>query len=273
MKVYRKHKAQRGEMVMYEMLTAVSRKYNRSFSILHLPKAFKIDRKNSTISMPFYEGSTFNDVWNEATGGRLLGLKLSKDVPKLLEDLLKIDIGPILKNPKLIAIPRAQFNQGDYLPIFARLLNTFYDARLITKAQKIKAQSLLKQPFTSPLILNNGDFYPRNFIRMSDGKIVLIDWETWNEHSRANVVDHIENVAAYCYVHMWGNKAWQKNYVHELNKRLGMEYQDFQKALLIKSAEMARFWFKDRRKNKLCANQIKIFKQALNMQYMKRLWF
>ena len=58
------------------------------------------------------------------------------------------------------------------------------------------------------MIMNNGDFYPRNLIVRPDGRIVIIDWETYNIHSPFHTIDHPENVAAVFYTHMWGNPAW-----------------------------------------------------------------
>jgi hypothetical protein len=272
MKIYTKHQVMAGEMAMYEILNRISGKYNSKFGKLMLPKALSINHRLQTLSLPFYHGQVFNGLWNEATGGALLKLSLSKDVPQIIQDLSKIDISPVQKHPKLKRLQKVQFNHHKYQKDFAKLLKLFCQARLITKAQAKTAAKLVQVPFSSNLILNNGDFYPRNFIKLRSGKIVLIDWETWNNNSRANVVDYLENVAAYCFVHMWGNPKWQKHYVKYLRQYLPMTLRDFQKALLIKSAEMAYFWFGRTHTKQLCLNQIGIFKKALSEKYIRELW-
>ena len=271
MKIYTKHQAKPGEMAMYEILNQISHKYNRGFFRLKLPEALSLNRQQSTLSLPFYKGQTFNGLWNEATGGAPLKLDLSREVPEMIKDLSQIDISPVLNNLKLKKLKNIWYDHNKYQRDFAKLLKIFIKAKLITKNQASQAATILKLPFSSPLILNNGDFYPRNFIRLPGDKIVLVDWETWNSNSRANVVDHLENVAAYCFVHMWGNQKWQKAYVQQLKKYLPVTRQDLQKALLIKSAEMAYFWFSENTW-RLCLNQIKIFKKTLNKKYINELW-
>lgn len=272
MKIYTKQNAKPGEMAMYEILNKISAKYNSKFSSLKLPRALKINYKNSSLSLPLYQGQLFNGLWNEATGGALLKLDLSKEVPQIIKELSKIDIRPIQKHPKLKHLKKIQYSHEKYQEDFSKLLDTFYQAQLIIKVEAKKAAKLVSGPFASPLILNNGDFYPRNFIRLPSNKIVLIDWETWNNNSRANVVDHVENVAAYCFVHMWGNSKWQQNYVRQLKQHLPVTRADFQKALLIKSSEMAYFCFGREHTRQLCLNQIGIFKKALSEKYIKELW-
>src|SRR5712692_5879473 len=52
------------------------------------------------------------------------------------------------------------------------------------------------------------------------GRIVIVDWETYNPNSPFHTIDHPENVAAVFYVHMWGNPAWQAAYRGALNERV-----------------------------------------------------
>jgi hypothetical protein len=263
-----------GEILMYkEVLNKIADNYNKNFSTLILPKTIEVDEKSSLLVLPFYEGEVFNDKWNETTGGALLGLDLSVEIPGILHELSTIDSEVALDNKELQTIPRFIFNTEQYLPEFDTIADRLISNGLLQKEETDQARDLIRQSFPSPLMINNGDFYPRNFIRTSDKKIVLIDWETWNANSRANIVDHPENIAAFCFVHMWNNLEWQKNYVKELQKRFDMKKEDFQRAILIKSLEMANFWFKEEREeNPLCHNQITILRNTLNGEYMNDLW-
>lgn len=273
MEIYIK-KTKEGEILIYEQaLNNIADVYNKTFHLLILPKAIEIDKKNLQLFLPLYQGENFNDKWNEATGGSLLGLDLSAEVPEILYELSTIDSSIVVNNKELKNIPRLIFHVEEYLPEFDTIANRMVLVNLLQKEEVNQARSLIQELFTSPLIINNGDFYPRNFIRTQDQKMVLIDWETWNVNSRANIIDHPENIAAYCFVHMWNNKEWQKNYVKELRNRFNIKKKDFQKAILIKSLEMANFWYKDDRENlSLSHNQISIFRDALNEEYMDELW-
>lgn len=210
---------------------------------------------------------------NESTGGSLLGLNLSSEVPMVLLDLAKIDVSDIIDNKIVKEFPNLIFDHNKYIYDFNARLKKFSKFHILETEDINRAIQLLGKPFTSKMIFNNGDFYPRNFIRMPDDRIVLIDWEMWNPgRNPFYLIDYIENVAAVCFVHMWNNVLWQKKYVSELKKVLPVTIDDFQKAILIKSLELADFWFKDDGTNILCTNQVTIFKNALNDEYIEKLW-
>lgn len=271
MEYYRKH-AKDGEILIYqEFLDKFSDKYNAVFDHLVLPKSLSIDPDNKIITLPNYNGEKFNDKWNELTGGSLLGLDLTVDVPLLLKDLSSIDIEKIITNPKLKDVKNLVFDNKKYTPKFKMLLKKFLELRLLNNEEVEITKKLVSKDFKSKLLFNNGDFYPRNFIRLANRKIVLIDWDTRSESSRANIIDYVENIAAFCLVHFWGNQSWQKTFVNELRKYFAISKEDFQKALLIKSLEQANFWLSLNR-NDLCDDQIKIFKNALSETYISSLF-
>jgi hypothetical protein len=92
------------------------------------------------------------------------------------------------------------------------------------------------------VIVSNGDFYPRNLIVGPDGRIVVVDWETWNPGSPFHTVDHPENVAAFFYVHMWGSR--------------------FAKGVVIQALELAGMWLNGTDRH-LAAIQASIITTAL----------
>lgn len=270
MKTFKKQ-ARDGEILLYKQsLNFLSTKYNGVFSTLILPHSLLLDESSNSITLPFYEGETFNDRWNNETGGSLLGIDLALETALLIRDLALIDIEDIL--PLLSHVSKIAFDHTEYLLALRSRLQKFVDINLLTQDQKHLAYDLLRKSFSSPLIFNNGDFYPRNFIRTSKGKIVLIDWEVWNAHSPFYIFDHPENVAAVCFVSMWKNELWQKRFVCELQNATQVTKSDFQKAILIKSLEMAEFWFKGDGQNSLCKDQMRLFSNALNTEYMDVLW-
>ena len=269
MEMYTK-KAKEGEMIMYaEVLNIIADQYNKISSVLILPKSLSVDSNEHLLTLPFYEGETFNSKWDESNGGAPLGLDLSSEVPLLIKDLSQIDIYFVVDNPKVMSIPNLVFDHKLYVLDFEEKMQKFISKGLISKTQANTARIIMQISPTSSPIFNNGDFYPRNFIRTPENKIIIIDWEPWNANSRANIIDYPENVAALCFVHMWGNSLWQDNYVSELRKLFSFTQQDFQRAILIKSLELASFWFE---KDELCKNQIRLFVNALDEKYMESLW-
>ncbi|HEV7701938.1 MAG TPA: hypothetical protein VGO63_00615 [Candidatus Paceibacterota bacterium] len=266
-------KARPGEITLYkEILNQIADEYNKSFSILILPKLISINTNTNTITLPFYEGQIFNNLWDKFTAGSLLDIDLASEVPQILKDLVKVNISDIIKNKNIKNIPDIMFQQSIYLSELDIQLRKFLDADLLKKEDAERVVELLKKPYVSTMIFNNGDFYPRNFIRSPEKKIVLIDWEIKNPHSPFYIIDYLENVAAVCFIHMWKNIPWQEKYIYELQKILPVTKKDFQKGILIKSLQMADFWFKGDGKNGLCRDQLNLFKKALSEEYMNKLW-
>jgi len=75
-----------------------------------------------------------------------------------------------------------------------------------------------------------------------NGRIVIVDWETYNPNSPFHTIDHPENVAAVFYSHMWGNPAWQAAYRDALHQRFGFSPASFAKGVVIQALELANMW-------------------------------
>lgn len=262
MKHYKKE-ARKGELEIYKVLGLLADRYNDQFDLLVLPKALEIDATAGTLTLPHYEGEKFNDSWHESNGGAPLGQDLALEIPILIEDLSKIDSTYITSDVVLSAIPRLVFDHDEAIENSGALAVKLQKAGLLSEEDLARILSLLRFRQTSETIVNNGDFYPRNFIRRPDGKIVLIDWEVWNERSPFYVVDHPENVAAVPFVHMWGNRQWQDTYVAELHKRFGFDHGSFTKGKIMKALRLADLWFPNGSDSELVGNQIQIIKDAL----------
>lgn len=263
MKTFVKPKISDGEAGIYEILNSIAPQYNKSLSTLVLPQALSIDKGSKVLTLPFYEGELFNEKWDESSGGLPLGLDLVKEVPLILKDLSNIDTSSITFSEVLSEIPRVTFDYADSKDHYSGLATKFRDLKLLSDEDYTVIEGILGFKQESKMILNNGDFYPRNFIRRSDGKIVLIDWETWNDNSPFWIVDHPENVAAVQFVHMWGNPAWQKAYWLELQKYLDFPLVSFNKGIVMKALELAQLFHRTNR-TRLVRCQIDLLRDVLD---------
>jgi aminoglycoside phosphotransferase (APT) family kinase protein len=172
----------------------------------------------------------------------LLGTGLAAAIPAVLEDLARIDTRCVTSDPVLSQIPGIVFDHAAALTRSAGIANRLTRAGLLSHETRAKAERLLARQQLTPMIVNNGDFYPRNLIVQSSGRIVIIDWETYNPNSPFRTIDHPENVAAVFYAHMWGNPAWQATYCNALSERFGYSPTSFAKGVVIAALELANMW-------------------------------
>lgn len=263
---YIKNTAQRGEIALYEALNKLASIYNEQFSILELPYALELNANTEHLLLPFYDGEDYAHRWNEADGGSGIKLTFAEDIPQVISDLSKISIDELMKNPELNLIENLVFDESSAREYFTGLAYIFRKTGLLTDEEYAKVIEILATPQTSTKILNNGDFYPRNFIRRPNGKLVLIDWETWNDHSPFFTIDHPENAAAVMYAHMWGNPVWQATFRHNLVNSLGMNEASLRKVIVMKALQLANLWHTKHKKQELVDNQICLVKAELNDQ-------
>lgn len=242
-KEYLKKNASAGELFIYRVLnSAVLQAYNDDFSTLVLPRATAIDTIRQQLRLPYYEGQTFDDVWDVSNGGSPMGLSLAKEIPLVLRDLAMVDPMHILKDGALAGTSNIAFEHTKAAPYFYSLATKLQQAGPLPASTLGRIRALLDLKQTTAMIVSNGDFYPRNLIKMPGGKVVLIDWETWNSHSPFFVVDHPENVAAVQYVHMWGNPEWQAAYLAELDRHFSFSADSLRKGIVMKALTLAEFF-------------------------------
>lgn len=251
-----------GEFEIYRLLSSPEiQAYNEAFSRLVLPQAIDQDKVARTLTLPLYTGQTFNDAWNIEDGGSGMDLELARIMPELIEDLSQIDTSLITKDETLARMPNLAFDHQAAIEYFDTICVDFTDEGLLTTLQHNKAQELLRHEQTTPQIVSNGDFYPRNLIMQPDGKVVLIDWEIWNDHSPFFIVDHPENVAAVQYVHMWGNPQWQEEFRRQLAERFSFSDESLDKGIVTKALTLAYFF---RKHKELFEGQMSILGQVLS---------
>ena len=230
---------------MYQVLASLAPACNDTFTTLLLPAAITIDSGRGVLILPHYEGDDPATRWNETDGGALLGPGLAAAIPAILEDLARIDTAFVTTDPVLSKIPGVIFDHDTALARSAGIARHLTRAGLLTRDQCAHAERLLAHPQHTPMIVNNGDFYPRNLIVQPTGRIVIIDWETYSPNSPFHTVDHPENVAAVFYAHMWGNPGWQAAYRDALSQRFSFSETSFAKGVVIQALELANMWMND----------------------------
>lgn len=230
---------------MYQVLASLAPACNARFTTLLLPAAITIDPARRLLVLPHYDGEDLGACWNETDGGALLGPGLAAAITAILQDLARIDTACVTADPVLSAIPGLVFDHDAALARSAGIARQLTRAGLLTREACAHAERLLAHQQHTLMIVNNGDFYPRNLIVQPSGRIVIIDWETCNPHSPFHTVDHPENVAAVFYAHMWGNPAWQAAYRNALHQRLGFSPASFAKGVVIAALELASMWIND----------------------------
>jgi hypothetical protein len=230
---------------MYRVLASLAPACNDRFTALLLPTAITIDPARGLLVLPHYHGEDLDTRWSEADGGALLGTGLAAAIPAVLQDLGRIDTRRVTSDPVLAQIPGLVFDHAAALTRSAGIAGRLTRAGLLSHENCGNAERLLAHQQRTSMIVNNGDFYPRNLIVQPSGRIVIIDWETYNPHSPFHTIDHPENVAAVCYAHMWGNPAWQATYRNALHERFGYSPASFAKGVVIAALELANMWLND----------------------------
>jgi Phosphotransferase enzyme family len=230
---------------MYQVLASLAPTCNAQFTRLLLPAAITIDPARRLLVLPHYDGEDLATRWDETDGGARLGPGLADAITAILADLACIDTACVTTDPVLSAIPGLIFDHDAALARSAGIARQLTRAGLLTREDCARAERLLACQQDTPMLVNNGDFYPRNLIVQPTGRIVIIDWETCNPNSPFHTVDHPENVAAVFYAHMWGNPAWQTAYRNVLHQRFGFSPVSFAKGVVIAALELASMWLND----------------------------
>jgi hypothetical protein len=251
-------------LVCTELLPAIRQRYGTSFALLEIPEVLRSDRNvepHGAVYFRDYDGEKYNGRWNEGNGGGPLGTELSSEMVQILSDLQTIDVDWLLS---LHAVGRkvqqSAFDLQGWLSSFQERKTLAFSIG-ISDIELTQAEEVINGGFqVTRRIVNNGDFYPRNLVKLPN-RMVLVDWGYWPGY-RACFVDYPVNVAAFAFIHMWGNGLWQKEFVHHLREKFGISLDDFRKAVLIKSFEQALF-FQQCGAPQLVPPQVNHFKMAL----------
>jgi hypothetical protein len=228
-------------LVCTELLPSVRERYGPTFVLLEIPEVFRSNSSDRTIYFRHYGEQRYNEKWNERDGGGLLGTELSSEMVQLLKDLQTIDVDWLLsQHPVGQTVRQSAFDLPGWLLSF-RDRETEAISMGLPATELSQAEELTRGGFQSTSrIVSNGDFYPRNLIRLPN-RMVLVDWGYWPGY-RACFVDYLVNVAAFAFIHMWGNRLWQKEFVRHLRETFDIKLDDLRRAVLVKSFEQALFF-------------------------------
>ncbi|MGH7666124.1 MAG: hypothetical protein ACREN1_02255 [Candidatus Dormibacteria bacterium] len=260
---YTKSAVGAGELAVYRLLARLAPRHKHHFAVLQLPVAIAIDVERHRLVLPRYEGEELAQRWHEADGGRSLGVGLAARIAVVLEDLAQIDTVRLTDDPEFMKISAVAFDHAGAHSRSLSISHRLTAAGLLSPQDGMRTERLLEHQQQSPMILNNGDFYPRNLIVLPTGRIVIIDWETYNPNSPFHTIDHLENVAAVFYVHMWGHPAWQAAFADALHDRFDFSEMDFAKGVVIQGLELANMWMGDPATLPLAAIQASMVNAAL----------
>jgi hypothetical protein len=252
-------------LVCVSLLPAIREKFASSFDLLEIPEVLRIDEcegRHGSVFFREYVGDKYDHRWSEQpgerAGGSALGIELSLEMPRLIADFRKIDIGWILGHPVGKRIDEASFDLEDWIRSLQDRKSTA-NGLGISDDDVARAGELVGGGFESAeRIFFNGDFYPRNLIKLAQ-KVVVIDWQYW-PGARVCFIDYLPNAIAFAYIHMWGNRRWQTEFLRHVHNLLPATSGDLRKAILIRAFEQAMFWKGDLR---LASPQVGIFRAAL----------
>lgn len=251
------------EAKVYENVFPAIANMEINFKTLELPECLDVitetdlneQNPKTFIILKYYRGKSFNNLWNETSGegygGRSINPQFANKITDILEDFTKID-EHLLQTFGLLTF---NFNNWKTVNFAVHLGPSFIDSKTLTLDQFnqilafVSGEDIFKE---SKMILTNGDFYPRNFIELESGKVVVIDWEgridvefdvsspqgTQRFTGQRNaLLNYLENHLAFIYVHMWGNKKFQKILIKNAFDRFKLDKNNFRAAVMIKAVE------------------------------------
>jgi hypothetical protein len=231
-------------LVCTELLPAIRERYGTTFALLEIPEVLRSDRNAEPHGIVYfrdYDGEKYNARWDEGNGGSLLGAELSSEMVQIIGDLQTVDVGWLLSVHSVgEKVQQSAFDLQGWLSSF-RERRTLALSMGISGIEFTQAEETISGGFQlKRRIVSNGDFYPRNLIKLPN-RMVLVDWGYWTGY-RVCFVDYLVNIAAFAFIHMWGNALWQRQFVRRLREALDVKLDDLRNAVLIKSFEQAIFW-------------------------------
>lgn len=188
------------------------------------------------MKMRFVAGQPLIYRWSELTfkpevlGGRGIDVAVADLAVDVLRDLRLVDIAVL---PRFVR----RFRFDEWLADFRFRSQKLVDQRLFDQATVDQGVRLFTAKAVSRYegsMFTNGDFYPRNFILLPQGRVAVTDW--------VGGVDPWEFVAMYMWLMMWGNEPWQKAYLAAIKKHFPVDVEEMQVGLLVKSFDQIYRW-------------------------------
>jgi hypothetical protein len=198
----------------------------------------------------------------EKLGGKRIHVSVAKDAVDVLRDLRSVDIVTL---PDVVR----RFSLTEWIDGFRARADEMVKLGLLEPAVAVHAESLLKEKRVERYegtMFTNGDFYPRNYIMLTDHRIAVTDW--------VGGIDPWEFVAMYAWLMMWGNPVWQVEYINELKKHFPVDVEEMRIGLLVKSFDRAYRWRTGSEEfvGAARAQMMSYFRQSLDGDYVRELF-
>lgn len=220
------------------------------------------------LQMKYVKGKPLVYDWSELTfkpeflGGKAIGIEVAKYAVDVLRDLRLVEIESL---PKFVR----HFHFGDWLSDFHLKSDTLVTQGIVERATVDAALKLFSSKVTERYVgtmFTNGDFYPRNFILLPDGRIAVTDW--------VGGVDPWEFVAMYAWLLMWGNTQWQQAYVREIQQHFPVDVEEMQIGMLVKAFDQVYRWREQPEEYIGFARtqMLAYFHQCLDLDYVRKIF-
>lgn len=196
--------------------------------LLRFPELINLyqDSDFAYLLLPYYEGKKFNFNTND--------IGLTSEMVGLVEDLTSIEVEGVIEGGSMFD---HRGYEHEFWEHFDKILsfNKAHPIEMIRwlnlielkEEENLREQAnsiLVKGRDSQRMIISNGDFNPRNVIRMSDGKLVLIDWN--------GIVAPLEHHLTYPWLLNWQNPDWQRKYSEEFERRFPVKIDNLRYHLM-----------------------------------------
>ena len=253
--------------IMREILPGVDQSV---FERLVLPELVKDGEVEGVrwMLVRYIKGDPLVYKWSEfafkqdTLGGRALDTTVATIAVDVLRDLRLVEIGGM---PDFVR----RFSFDEWLQGFHVKSDALVKFGLMEKGTVEAASKLFEDNRTRRYegnMFTNGDFYPRNFIMLPDRKVAVVDW--------VGGIDPWEFVAMYAWLLMWGNPAWQQEYVKEIKRHFPVDIEEMQAGLLVKAFDQVYRWRNEPEEYIGFARtqMLAYFHQCLDLDYVKEVF-
>jgi len=234
----------------------------QKFKVLRLPIAHRTGKNDQLwVMMDYFKGDIikWDEKRTECAGGRNISVEYVDILSMILSDLKSIDTKIFLG-----ILPEIESTLW-YSKILEKL-NRLYELKLFLRNYYQDACAVIKPGLPTEskkdLILTNGDFQFRNFIKLQKNKMAVIDWSK-SGHNTPNI-EPLEFAVMYQWTLMWNNLTWQNSYIKKVKSKFNISNRRLRYALVIKSINQAHLW---RGSPELARIQVNNCVRAINREF------
>ncbi|MCK4793684.1 MAG: hypothetical protein KAV87_58690, partial [Desulfobacteraceae bacterium] len=235
-----------------------------SFKRLVVPQIFETGRCGyfgNWVIIDWHDGYEFSQLWDtmnpELAGGRSITNDTIPSVLDMVSDLKSICADAFIETG-IERRSRSWLENRLFSQLAIATKLNFVTSRQQTRLWDL-LNPLIEEIDKGSLQVSNNDFQFRNFVRLDNGRIKLIDWDA----TRISTYE-IEHCIAYQWMHMWNRPSWQHDFIVSATERLSLDKNRLRAALLICTLNHAVYW---RRIVNLGAKLFDIFLNLLDDEY------